>query len=180
MTKRGPAIVLIGFMGAGKSSTGIELERIFGLRRFDTDAIVAEKYRLSIPEIFASLGADGFRAEETTALRNLVPGENIVIVTGGGIILRDENLALLRQLGTIVLLEAREEVLFDRIGARTADRPLLQTSDPRAALQKLLCCRQPLYQSAADIRIDTSDRKADEVAHAILREVEIFRQRNEV
>jgi shikimate kinase len=171
VNRAGKSIVLIGMMGAGKSSVGRCLQRRTGLARFDTDELVAAKFAVSIPEIFAKHGEDTFRAAETNALRNL-PNENAaIIVTGGGIVLRTENVDLLKQLGTVVWLEAKEETLFER-ASRRGNRPLLQTENPRASLAEMLQKRTPLYEKAADLRIETTKLTHDEVADIILADVE--------
>lgn len=171
MTGRGQSIVLIGFMGAGKSSTGKALARKTGLSCFDTDEIVSKRFGSPVAEIFARFGEEDFRDAETEALRQLAGGEPAIIVTGGGIVLRPENVKMLRALGQVVNLEADEETLFRRI-SRRATRPLLQTENPRATLVELLRARDPLYRAAADIRLDTSRLTHDEVADTILRTIE--------
>jgi len=165
------AIVLIGFMGAGKSSVGRTLARMTGYLRFDTDEMVAGRFGLTVGEIFEKHGEDTFREGETEALRELTGKEGAVIVTGGGIVLRAENVALLKALGTIVYLSADEEALFQRISRRPT-RPLLQTPDPRATLAELLSARLPLYRDCADVEVDTSRLTHDEVARRILESVE--------
>jgi shikimate kinase len=171
MTGRGQSIVLIGFMGAGKSSTGKALARKTGLPRFDTDEIVSRRFGSSVAEIFARFGEGDFRDAETEALRQWSRAEPAIIVTGGGIVLRPENVKMLRELGRVVSLEADDETLFRRI-SRRATRPLLQTENPRATLVELLRVRDPLYRAAADIRLDTSRLTHDEVADTILRTIE--------
>ena len=161
------SIVLIGMMGAGKSSVGRCLQRQTGLSGFDTDEMTASKLGLSIPEIFSKFGEEKFRKIETQALRGLDPAKAVIIVTGGGIVLRDENLDLLERLGTVVWLEAHEETLFERASHR-GNRPLLQTENPRATFAELLRTRTPLYAKVADIRIDTSSLNQDDVAEMIL------------
>ena len=165
------SIVLIGMMGAGKSSVGRCLQRRTGLARFDTDEIVVSKFGLSIAEIFSKRGEEKFREAETQSLRELTPDRQAIIVTGGGIVLRNENIDLLKRLGTVVWLEAREETLLER-ASRKGDRPLLQTEDPRKALAEMLRTRAPLYAKVADIRVDTSGLTHDEVADAILSKIE--------
>ncbi|MEY2482641.1 MAG: shikimate kinase [Verrucomicrobiota bacterium] len=171
MTGRGQSIVLIGFMGAGKSSAGRALGRKTGLPRFDTDEMVSTRFALPVSEIFARFGEEKFREAETDALRQLANKGPAVIVTGGGIVLRPENVKLLRELGTLVCLEVDEETLFRRI-SRRATRPLLQTENPRATMAELWRIREPLYRDAADVRLDTSRLTHDEVADAILRKIE--------
>jgi shikimate kinase len=173
MTGRGNSIVLIGFMGVGKSSTGKALARKTGLPRFDTDEIVSKRLGLSIPEIFAMVGEEKFRDTETEVLVQLADAAPGIIVTGGGIVLRPENVKILRELGKIVSLEADAETLFRRI-SRRATRPLLQTENPRATLMELLRVRDPLYLEASDIQLDTSLLTRDEVADAILKSIEML------
>lgn len=171
MTGRGQSIVLIGFMGAGKSSIGIALARKTGLSCFDTDEIVSKRFGSPVAEIFARFGEEDFRDAETEVLRQLAGPEPAIIVTGGGIVLRHENVKMLRALGQVVSLEADAETLFRRI-SRRATRPLLQTENPRATLVELLRVRDPLYRAAADVRLDTSGLTHDEVADAILKRIE--------
>jgi len=170
MTSR--SIVLIGMMGAGKSSVGRCLQRRAGLTRFDTDKIVSSKFGLSISEIFSMHGESRFREVETQVLVELAPKAfGAIVVTGGGIVLREENVGLLKQLGTIVWLDADEETLFER-ASRRSNRPLLQTEDPRTTFSEISRARAPLYAKVADIRIDTSALTHDEVADVILRKIE--------
>lgn len=171
MTGRGQSIVLIGFMGAGKSSAGKALARRTGLPRFDTDEIVSTRFGLPVTEIFARFGEEEFRDAETEALGQLSGATPAIIVTGGGIVLRPENVKMLRALGRVVSLDADEETLFRRI-SRRATRPLLQTENPRATLVELLRVREPLYREAADVRLDTSRLTHDEVTDAILKSIE--------
>lgn len=162
--------MLIGMMGAGKSSVGRCLERRTGLSRFDTDEMASIKLGLPVPEIFSKFGEEKFREIETQILRGLDLEKAMIIVTGGGIVLRNENVDLMRQLGTIVLLEADEDTLFER-ASRKKNRPLLQTEDPRATFAELLRTRTSLYTKIADIRIDTSSLRHDDVAKMILNKI---------
>jgi shikimate kinase len=169
------SIVLIGFMGSGKSSVGRQLARDLGWPRFDTDQLVVGELELRIPEIFAQLGEARFREGETQALVQLgsAPAP-AVIVTGGGIILRPENVRRLHELGEVVWLKAELAVLQERL-ARRADRPLLQTPDPRATIAQLLAERERFYAEAADWAIDTSRLDHGQVATAIRDELQIGR-----
>ena len=171
MKERGDAIVLIGFMGAGKSSVGRTLARMTGLPRFDTDEIIAARFSLTVAEIFETHGEEEFRAAETEALRGLTGNQAAIVVTGGGIVLRPENRRLLRELGTVIYLSAEEETLFARISRRST-RPLLRTENPRATVTELLRSRMPLYREVADVEVDTTRLSHDEVAQRILTSVE--------
>src|SRR6478736_2561863 len=111
MAERGQAIVLIGFMGSGKSSVGRELAIRMRWPRYDTDEMIAARYGLSIAEIFARHGEEAFRDAEAEALSQ-VPDRQLILVTGGGIVLRPENVARLKRFGPVVHLTADEETLF--------------------------------------------------------------------
>ena len=171
MEECGRAIVLIGFMGSGKSSTGRILARKTGWPRLDMDEMVSARFGRPIPAIFAEFGEEEFRKAETEELQQLSGATPAVIVTGGGIILRPGNVELLRRLGTLVHLEADEETLFSRVSRRST-RPLLHTEDPQATLAELLRVRLPLYRQAAKFGIDTSRVTHEEVAEAILKKME--------
>ena len=120
----------------------------------------------TIPEIFAKYGEETFREAETDALRSLRHVEADIIVTGGGIVLRDENVQLLRALAMTIWLHADEEILWQR-ASRRSNRPLLQTPNPRQKFSVLLQERLPLYQATADHRIDTSSASIAEVVDEI-------------
>ena len=161
------AIALIGFMGAGKSAVGRELSRRIGWPRHDTDEMIRAQFGVSIPDIFARYGEPAFRDAETALLKTLRRGIAGVVVTGGGIVLRTQNVQLLRGMGQIVWLDADEEVLWQRI-SKHSTRPLLQTPDPRARFSELLRERLPLYRSAADYRINTASSSIAQVTDEII------------
>jgi shikimate kinase len=167
VNRQSRSIVLIGMMGAGKSSVGQCLHRRTGLALHDTDEIVASKFGMSIPEIFAEHGERKFRVAETEALRSMRTEEQTIIITGGGIVLRKENVEILKSQAVIVWLDGDEETLFAR-ASRKQNRPLLQTKNPREAFSQILGARRPLYANIADIRVDTSGLTDEEVAVAIL------------
>jgi shikimate kinase len=167
VNRQSRSIVLIGMMGAGKSSVGRCLHRRTGLALHETDEIVAHTVGMSISEIFQKFGEQVFRQTETEALRSLPTREQTIIVTGGGIVLREENIGILKRLGVIVWLDADEEMLFTR-ASRKQNRPLLQTKNPRKTFAQILAARKPLYATIADVRVDTSVLTAEEVTIAIL------------
>jgi len=160
-------------MGTGKSLVGKALEQKTGLPRLDTDEITSSKLKMPIKEIFSTHGEEHFRNLETETLRSISLEKPTIIVTGGGIVLRAENVDLLRQLGTVVWLDADQKTLRMRI-RRLSDRPLLQTANPGATLSELLAAREPLYRRAADLRVDVSQKHSEEVAELILQNMKNF------
>ena len=154
-------------MGAGKSSVGACLRRRTGLGSLDTDEIVASNFGMPIPEIFAEHGEKTFRKAETEALRRVRTEEQTIIITGGGIVLRKNNVEILKKQAAIVWLDGDEETLFAR-ASRKQNRPLLQTKNPRKTFSQILAARRPLYANIANIRVDTSALTDEEIAVAIL------------
>lgn len=167
VNRRDQSIALVGMMGSGKSSVGHGLHRRTGLAVRDTDEIVAGTFEMSIPEIFAEHGEQKFRDAETEALRRVRTEKELIIITGGGIVLRKENITILRNHAVTVWLDGDEETLFARASGKQ-NRPLLQTKNPRKTFSQILAARRPLYAELADIRVDTSALTAEEVAVAIL------------
>ncbi len=137
VNQAGKSIVLIGMMGAGKSSVGRCLQRRTQFALLDTDEIVASKFGLSIPEIFSKYGEQVFREAETEALREMGPDKQTIVVTGGGIVLCEDNLDFLKRLGVVVWLDGKEETLFER-AARSGNRPLLKRGYSREAFTRIL------------------------------------------
>ncbi|HEY6840322.1 MAG TPA: shikimate kinase [Chthoniobacterales bacterium] len=156
-------LVLVGFMGSGKSSVGREIARRWGFRFIDTDTTIRHKYRKSIPDIFATFGEPFFRDEENKTLQELQASQEAVIATGGGIILQPRNHPLLRTLGVVVWLTASEETIWERV-SRNQNRPLLRTNDPRTTIRNLMSTRYPLYGAVADITVETTGLTHQEVA----------------
>jgi len=167
------SIVLIGFMGTGKSLVGKVLEQHTGFRRFDTDEIISSRLKMPIEKIFSTHGEEHFRDLETETLRSLSAEEPAIIVTGGGIVIRSENVDLLKGLGAVAWLDAGEATLRTRIH-RLSDRPLLRTANPKATLSELLEAREPLYRNAADLRVDVSRKNPEEIAELILKNIRDF------
>src|SRR5882724_1185338 len=173
VSSRGKSIVLIGMMGAGKSSVGRCLQLRTRLTLLDTDEIVASTFGMSIPEIFVKHGEDKFRKSEAEALRSLEATEQAIIVTGGGIVMSEENIDLLKRLGVVVWLDGDEKTLFER-ASRSDNRPLLQSENPRKAFAQILRARRPLYANIAHLRLDTSVFTDEEVAVTILSKLVIL------
>ena len=162
-----PNIVLIGFMGCGKSSVGRRLASLTGHRFVDTDELVAKAENKSIPEIFASGGEESFRDIEERVLADLVGVAGIILATGGGAVLRESNLASIKKIGAVAWLDADPDTLFER-ASRSQRRPLLQTENPRKTFDELLASRRAIYGDAADFRFDSTGLAHDIVAKSIL------------
>lgn len=175
MNQPGKSIVLIGMMGAGKSFVGRCLQRRTKLALIDTDDIVVSHFGMPISEIFSTHGEKAFRDAETQTLRKLAPAKQSIVVTGGGIVLRNENATLLKRIGVVVWLDGSEELLFQR-AERSRNRPLLQCDDARHAFARMLGARMPLYAKLADVRVDTSMLTGDEVGVAILTKLRRLRE----
>lgn len=160
-------VVLVGPMGAGKSTVGRLLASRLGLGFVDTDAVIEERTGADIPWIFDVEGESGFRQRETNVLRDLLNDNSaMVIATGGGIVTQPENLPLLQSLGTVFYLKAS----IDQLVARTSKdkkRPLLQVDDPEAKIKALVAERSPLYEAAAHATIMTDARGAKGVVQQI-------------
>jgi shikimate kinase len=162
-------VVLIGFMGTGKSSVGKLVASRLGFQFVDNDSIVVERAGMEITEIFAKHGEAIFRDYETRALESLVHLSRCVVSTGGGAVLQEENRAVLQRIGLVVLLTAREEIIYDRV-ARTTKRPLLSTPDPRETISQMLDHRRAAYAEAAQVTVDTSDLTREQAAEAVIAE----------
>jgi shikimate kinase len=160
-------------MGTGKSLVGKVLEQRTRFRRFDTDEIISLKLKMPIEKIFSIHGEEHFRELETETLRSLSAEERAIIVTGGGIVLRSENVDLLKRLGAVVWLDADEATLRTRIH-RLSDRPLLRTANPEATVSELLQARESLYRNAADLRVDISQKNPEQIAELILKNIRDF------
>jgi shikimate kinase len=161
------AIVLMGFMGTGKSEVGRRLAQRLGRAFVDTDRLVEARAGKRIATIFAEDGEPAFRTLERAAVAEAAGRGGPVVAVGGGAVLDPENVRCLRAAGVLVYLTARPEIIMGRVGDGSK-RPLLQ-GDPRAAVARLLAERGPVYAAAADITVDTSGRTAGEVVGEIQR-----------
>jgi shikimate kinase len=160
-------IILIGFMGCGKSSIGRRLASRLGYAFLDSDELIVESAQgKSISDIFAEEGEERFRERETGALQGLIDSTSIVLATGGGAVLRPENREILRKIGTTVWLYADPEILFER-ATRNRKRPLLQVENPRTTFNTLLESRLPIYEKTADLKIDASGLSHEQTVESI-------------
>ena len=161
-------IVLIGFMGCGKSSIGRRLATRLGFGFQDSDELISTGAGMSISDIFALEGEERFREMETTELEKLTGASGIVLATGGGAILRAENRELLHRIGLVVWLHADPSILFER-ASRSRKRPLLEVENPRSTFNALLDSRMPVYQDTADLKVDASGLSHEQTVELILR-----------
>ncbi|MBV8813021.1 MAG: shikimate kinase [Verrucomicrobia bacterium] len=169
----GQNLVLIGFMGSGKSSVGRELAKRWSFRFVDTDSIIRRRYELSIPDLFSKYGEPFFREAEYQTLVRLQGTQRAIIATGGGIVIQPRNIPLLKDLGRVVWLCASQDAILRRIGKST-HRPMLNQADPEESISRLLSERIPLYQQLADLQIETSGLTHADVADRIIKGLESF------
>ncbi len=160
-------IVLIGFMGSGKSSVGRMLAKRLNFRFLDTDALIEERAWMPIKDIFAKHGEAFFRDRETATIASLAGARGHVIATGGGIVTQPRNLPLLHKLGWVVLLKADPDEIFRRV-AHNNRRPLLQVENPRERVETMLAERQPLYEQAADFCVDSTGLQREAVVERVI------------
>jgi shikimate kinase len=159
-------LILIGFMGTGKTTIGKRVARSLGYRFVDTDQLIAKKAGKGIPAIFADEGEEAFRQLETEVLRECAAGERQVISTGGGIVTRPENRELLMASGYVVWLKAAPDTIYQRV-RRSRDRPLLRTPDPQATIAELLGQRNGLYEASQHLTIVTDGLTPEETAFGV-------------
>jgi shikimate kinase len=146
-------IVLVGFMGSGKTTIATELSRRLKMRYVSTDDMIEKKEKATINEIFGKKGEEYFRSVETECLKDALSGEGTVVDTGGGVVLKDENWALMKDRGIVICLAADEDTIMART-KKYKHRPLLNVEDPKQKIRSLLAKREAFY-AKADHRIDT-------------------------
>ena len=162
----GRSLYLVGMMGSGKTSTGRPLAERLGYGFVDADAVIEQAAGCSIPDIFDRDGEAGFRSLESQVLSAISQRHSLVVATGGGVVTKPENWGLLHS-GIVIWLDVVPDQLLHRLNADSTVRPLLQTTDPEAALNALLNMRRPLY-GEADLTVVINDETAEAVAEGIL------------
>lgn len=163
-------IVLIGFMGTGKSAVARYLEQEYGMESAEMDQIIAEREGKSIPEIFSEYGEEYFRSLETRLLREFKGRKQIVISCGGGVPMRAENAAELKKIGKSVLLIASPETVYRRV-RNSHDRPVLSGRGSVEGIAELMEERREKYKAAADYVIDTENKTIPEVCRELMEKV---------
>lgn len=170
-------IVLVGLMGAGKTTVGRRLAKRLDLEFVDSDFEIEKAAQMSVGEIFESFGEEDFRAGERRVISRLMDGPTKVMATGGGAFINAETRALIKQKSVSIWLDASLDVLVDRTGRRDT-RPLLQVDNPRGVLEKLLAERSPIY-GEADLKVQSCDGPHETVVDAIVEKLidkEIIRE----
>lgn len=160
-------IVLIGFMGAGKSSVAAYLSEKFSLETVETDQEIVNRVGRSIPEIFETFGEPYFRDRESEVIRKIGEGQQMIISAGGGAVLRDENVENMKESGVIVLLTATPAAILERV-RDNSDRPLLNGNMNEEYIAGMMEKRRARYEEVADYIIDTTGKTIPEVCDDIL------------
>lgn len=167
----GMNLVLIGYRGSGKSCVGRTLAGRLGWAFVDTDDLIQERAGMTIREIFAARSEAGFRDLESQAVAEVTQRDRHVISTGGGAVLRDENVRLLRQAGQVVYLTAPADVLWNRIYADAPRHTTRLKMDPTTGLEQIrraLLEREPIYSRVCDLTVDTTGLSVEVIADQIL------------
>ena len=169
MEETSKSIVLVGPMGSGKTTVGRHLARELNQDFFDTDHAIIDKTGVSIDHIFDIEGEEGFRARESKILENLFQMSNIILATGGGIVILPKNRKILKNAGLVVYLSSSVDQLLRRT-AKSKTRPLLENSnDRRKTIAELVRARDVYYREVASLVIDTTGKKLHEVINIIKR-----------
>ena len=167
MTVERNNLILVGMMGAGKTTVGRLLARRLKRDFYDSDEEIERRCGVGIPVIFDIEGEDGFRARESHAIAELCALKGIVLATGGGAVLAEENRRQMAANGTVVYLHARTGHLWQRV-RHDRNRPLLATPDPEKRLEDLYVIRDPLYREVANIVMDTGRQSVQSLARDLL------------
>ncbi len=166
-------------MGAGKSTIGRQLSAVLHQEFKDSDHEIVARTGASIPLIFEIEGEEGFRQREAAMIDELTQQDGLILATGGGAVLREENRKHLKERGVVIYLYATLDQLFERT-RRDKNRPLLQTEDPRGRLEEMMMARDPLYREVADMVVHTDDRSVKsvikEIKERLLRESKYSRE----
>lgn len=165
-------LMLIGFMGTGKSTVAGKLKQMLQVEQIEMDALIAEEAGMSIPEIFEKFGESHFRDLETEMLRKFKEKKPVIVSCGGGAVLRDENIEIMRGQGKIILLTATPQTVYERV-KDNHDRPVLNGNMNVEYISELMEKRRVRYETAADIVIATDGKTVDEICNEILEEVKV-------
>lgn len=160
-------IVLVGFLGSGKSSVGKALSQLLEMSVLDSDILIENRAGISVRQIFEEYGEKHFRQLEREIITEISHGKNTIISCGGGVVLNDENIENLKKQGRIIFLQAEKETIYDRL-LGDESRPLLQNNWGEDTIEKLLMERLPYYEKAAHLIVHTDGKATDEIAKEIV------------
>jgi shikimate kinase len=160
-------LFLVGMMGSGKTTVGRIVARRLKRRFIDSEHEIERRCGVHIPLIFDIEGEAGFRQRESQTIEALTARDGIVLATGGGAVLTEENRRCLAQRGTVVYLHAAPETLYARV-SHDRNRPLLATPDPLGRMRELYVQRDPLYRSVADLIVETGTQSVQALAAELL------------
>ena len=156
-------VALVGFMGAGKSTVGRELAAHMGKTFVETDALVERRAGMSVSDVFACHGEGHFRDLESAVVREAAESHDCVIACGGGVVLREENVAALKASSVLVYLEVSPQSVLSRIGPQSTVRPLLSGPDMERRVAELMQQRRSAYEAAADVTVVTDGLAVEQV-----------------
>jgi shikimate kinase len=168
-------VILVGMMGSGKTTMGRALAKQLDKQFVDSDEEIQHRTGVTIPHIFDVEGESGFRARESSVIADLVKREDMILATGGGAVLMEQNRAEMRQNGIVIYLKASVHDLWQRT-RHDRNRPLLQTDDPHAKLTELFQQRDALYQQVADIVIQSGKLSVHTLMLQVVSDIEEFRK----
>jgi shikimate kinase len=160
-------IILIGFMGSGKTTIGRQVAKRVNFEFIDIDEQIVKKSKKTIADIFRDQGEWAFRTKEREELLSLTSRQKIILSTGAGIVMEPENVPLLKSLGLLVWLHADPDILFER-AMRSRKRPLLATDNPRHIFDHLLIKRIAIYRDLADLTLDVSHSSYMETVNSVI------------
>lgn len=163
-------IMLIGFMGTGKSTVSSYLSKWLDMEEVDLDAMIATNAKMSIPELFEQYGETYFRDLETKALLEVQEREQLIVSCGGGIVLRDENVNAMKEHGKIVLLTATPETIYERVKDNKS-RPILNGNMNVEYIARLMEKRRERYLHCADIIIDTDNKSVKQISEEMIQKL---------
>ncbi|HCX63810.1 MAG TPA: shikimate kinase [Eubacteriaceae bacterium] len=153
-------------MGTGKSAVSAHLSRQFDLEKIEMDQLIEKREKKTIPQIFDRYGEQYFRERESQLLEELTQKQSVVVSCGGGVVLKEENRKRLKEIGTVVLLTASGQTIYQRI-KHNSDRPLLKKRMDQTAIEKMLSERKEFYQAAADLVVATDGKSIEEIGQEI-------------
>lgn len=171
-----PNIVLVGFMGVGKSTIAARLAKMLKMKVVEMDKLIEKRQEMSISDIFERNGEDYFRDLETELLRELAGETGIIVSTGGGVVLRRENRDLMRQTGIVVLLHANVHTIYRRVTMN--DRRPLASRQSKAQIGALMKKRELFYELSADLKVSINRKTVPMICQEIIRKIEEMEEKN--